>query len=143
MIERPRRGWREKTEPGVYKSHRLSCRSSNDHKPGRRCACSWQVAVPAPAPGGTRLITVEGSIGEARAERRRSMAEGRPAPAQAVLPGTVTEFAAVWFRAKAPVWAPNTLRNREDDFNRRIAPVLGGVGLADLTRELIEVGWPT
>ena len=48
----------------------------------------------------------------------------------------MTEFAADWFRAKSAVWAPNTLRNREDDFTRRIEPAIGGVELTALTREV-------
>lgn len=134
-----RRGWRERVEPGLYRAHRVACRSTADHRPGRRCGCPWQVAAPGVKPGSTRLVTVTGSIGEARAERRRLLAAGRPELETEVAPGTVTEFAAAWFRAKAAVWAPNTLRNREDDFLRRIEPPLGEVELSALTRERVEV----
>jgi hypothetical protein len=83
-----RRAWRERVEPGIYRSHLLACRSSRDQRLGRRCECPWQVAAPGVRPGSTRLVTVAGTIGEARAERRRLMAEGRPEPVQVEL-GTV------------------------------------------------------
>lgn len=99
----PRRGWREKVEPGVYRSHRLSCPSSHDEKPGRRCRCSWQVVVPGDRPGTTRMVKVEGAITEARAVRRSLLAAGRPKVAPTVEPNTLDEFAAAYFAAKAPV----------------------------------------
>jgi hypothetical protein len=60
-------------------------------------------------------------------------------PPEPVGDGTLHAFATAWFQARAPVWAPNTLRNREDDYIRRIAPTLGEVKLADLGRERVEV----
>lgn len=139
MADRPRRGWRERIEPGIYKSHKIRCRSSNDHKPGRRCDCTWQVKVPGLSPGTTRMVALEGTFVEARAERRRLMSEGRPTFAVEAAAGTVTEFAASWFRAKSPIWAPNTLFNRNDDFRKRIAPAIGDVELSALSREIVEV----
>jgi len=133
-----RRGWRETVEPGVYRSHRVSCASSRDHKPGRRCSCNWQVKVPGVGPGTTRMVSVMGAIGDARAERRRLMAEGRPTP-EPLEVGTIAEFAAMWLRAKAPAWAPNTLFNREDDLRKRIIPAIGDVELSELSREHVEV----
>ncbi len=56
----PRRGWREKVEPGLYRAHRLACRSSSDQKAGRRCECPWQVKAPGLRPGATRTVTVLG-----------------------------------------------------------------------------------
>ena len=78
-----RRGWRERIEPGLYRSHRLSCPSSHDERPGRRCRCPWQIVVPGAAPGTTRLQTIEGSVVDARARRRTLQASGRPSQPRA------------------------------------------------------------
>src|SRR5262249_25644230 len=82
------------------------------------------------------------TITETKAERRRRQAAGPPpAPAASrVEAGTLTDFAGTYFRAKAPVLAAATIRNREDDFRRRIAPELGPLPLDELTRERVE-GW--
>lgn len=135
----PRRGWREKVEPGVYRSHRLSCPSSHDQKFGRRCRCSWQVVVPGERPGTTRMVTVEGAITDARATRRSLQASGRPKAVVGVEPNTLDEFAAAYFAAKAPVLAPDTIRNRDEDYCSRIAPALGRLLLSEITRERVEV----
>jgi integrase len=135
----PRRGWREKVEPGVYRSHRLSCPSSHDQKAGRRCRCSWQIVVPGDRPGTTRLVTVEGAITDARATRRSLQASGRPTAVVGVEPNTLDEFAAAYFAAKAPVLAPDTIRNRDEDYCSRIAPALGRLLLSEITRERVEV----
>ncbi len=135
-----RRGWRETVEPGIYRSHRVGCDSSKDHREKRRCGCSFQVKVPGLVPGTTRMRSVNGSITEARSERRRLMAEGRPEPEQAPIPvGTLNTFAASYLQAKAPVLSSETIRNRNDDFRLRIAPALGELDLDQVTRERIEV----
>lgn len=132
-----RRGWRERIEPGLYRSHRLSCPSSADERPGRRCRCPWQIVVPGAAPGTTRLQTVEGSVVDARALRRTLQLSGRPAPVSGV--DTLDEFALAYFTAKAPVLAPDTIRNRDEDYCARIAPVLGTLPLTEITRERVEL----
>ncbi len=43
------------------------------------------------------------------------------------------------FRARAAVWAANTLRNRDDDYRKRISPALGGLALEAITRARVEV----
>ena len=133
----PRRGWREKIEPGLYRSHRLSCPSSADERPGRRCRCPWQVVVPGTVAGTTRLLTVGGSIAEVRARRRTLQAAGRPNGVVGI--DTLDEFAAAYFTAKAPVLAPDTIRNRDEDYCARIAPELGRLILTEITRERVEV----
>src|SRR5438128_5220357 len=88
----PRRGWRETAERGLYRAHRLACPSSRDRKPGRRCGCPWELAVPGSAPGSTRIVTFTGTISQARMERRRLLVEGRPdppAPAPSIPAGTL------------------------------------------------------
>ncbi len=77
---RPRRGWREYVETGLYRAHRVACPRSADHRPGGRCDCPWQAAVPASVPGEWRTVTVQGTRREARAIRRRMIVEGPVAP---------------------------------------------------------------
>ena len=136
-----RRGWRETVEPGIYRAHRLACPSSTDQKPKRRCNCPFQMKVPGYAPGTTRIVTVAGTVGEARAERRRLMAEGRPEPSggqgeheQLVL----RELARMWFRTRAAVLAPNTIADADVDFRLRIEPALGHLELSHVSRHVVE-----
>jgi len=133
-----RRGWRERIEKGLYRSHRVSCRSTQDRRPDRRCQCPFELIVPGVAPGKTRTVMHPGPVTDARAERRRLLGDGRPRITTATAPGTLNELAAAYFRAKAPVLASNTIRNREDDYRLRIAPELGDLALVDLTRERLE-----
>jgi len=136
---RSRRGWREHIEPGVYKAHRLACPSSTDHKPKRRCDCPYQVKVPGHEVGTTRMVTIVGSVGEARAERRRLMSEGHPAPAPETWQGTLRELAADYLRARAPVLAPATIYTVDESFRLRIDPVLGHLRPNEINRERLEV----
>lgn len=82
------------------------------------------------------MVTVPGSIADARATRRTLQAAGRPKATSA--PGTLDEFAAAYFITKAPVLAPDTIRNRDEDYCARIAPVLGRLLLTEITRERVE-----
>lgn len=93
--------------------------------------------MPGSDPGTTRLVTVAGSISDARAMKRTLQASERPAPPAGV--DTLDEFAAAYFTAKAPVLAPDTIRNRDEDYCARIAPVLGRLPLREITRERVEV----
>lgn len=139
MTNETRRGWRETIEPGLYRAHRLACPSSRDRKPNRRCACPVQILVPAAAVGKTRMVTIAGTIPEARAQRRRLLAEGRPTTPEPTVPvGTLDEFVVAYFRTKAPRLAANTIRNREDDYLNRIGPALGELQLADVNRATVE-----
>lgn len=142
MGDSPRRGWRETIEPGLYRAHWLGCASSRDRRPGRRCGCPFQIRAPGGAPGTTRTLSVPGSIGEARAERRRLLAAGRPASAgrgPGAAPLTLHDLTERVFLARGAVWAANTLRNRDDDYRRRIAPRLGALLLAELDRSRVEL----
>ena len=138
---RPRRGWRERIEPGVYRLHRIACPSSRDERPGRRCGCAYQVLVPGTCPGITRAVTVRGSVTQARAERRRLMAAGRPQQALSLaapeLP-TVRELAERWIVARTGVLAPNTLAEFETDVRLRLAPAFGDRRIDELTRQQID-----
>ncbi len=135
-----RRGWREKVEPGLYRAHRLGCRSTADRRPGRRCSCPFEVKAPGQRPGTSRTVTIAGAVAEARAERRRLMAAGRPAAPSAPEVGTVHGLAADWFRAGASRWSPGTLALRDHAYRERIAPRFADTMLADLTRPAVE-GW--
>jgi integrase len=139
---RPRRGWRERIEPGVYRLHRISCPASRDERPGRRCACVYQVLVPGVRPGITRAVTVRGSVNQARAERRRLQAAGRPvvvaaSPDPPARP-SVNTLAEQWMNARSGVLAPNTLAEVEVDLRLRVAPVLGGLAVSEITRQQVE-----
>lgn len=141
MPDVPRRGWRETVEQGLYRSHRVACPSSRDRRPGRRCRCPFQIQVPSSEAGRTRFVSVDGTVGAARAMRRRLLAEGRPAPlrASSAPVETLDDFAAVYLRAKSAVLAANTVRNREDDYRHRISSDLGHLRLEELTRHRIEL----
>lgn len=139
-MSKQRRGWRETVEPGIYRSHRLACESSKDQKPNRRCGCPYQVKVPGLQPGSTRMVSIAGSITQARSERRRLMAEGRPlALAAPAWTGTLDEFARAYLRAKAPILAASTLKGTDEAYRHKISPALGAFSITDITRERVEV----
>src|SRR5664280_1846056 len=132
---RPRRGWRDSIEPGVYRNHAISCPASRDERPGRRCAWAYQALVPGMRPGLTRAVTVRGSVTAARAERRRLQAAGRPVVVAAE-PGppailTLDALAEQWMCTRAGVLAPYTL-----------APGGGRSAPADRTRARGPSGGP-
>jgi integrase len=137
---RPRRGWRERVEPGVYGLHRIACPASRDERPGRRCGCAYQVLVPKTRPGLTRAVTVRGSVTQARAERRRLQAAGRPivpAPAPDPPPSlTLNALTERWLRTRTGVLAPNTLV--EVDMRLRLAPVLGERAIHEISRQQVD-----
>ena len=142
VTSRPRRGWRERIEPGVYRLHRIACPATRDQRPGRRCGCAYQVLVPGMRPGLTRAVTVRGSVTAARAERRRLQAAGRPVVV-AVVPDppaalSLNALAEQWMGARAGVLAPNTLAEVEVDLRLRIAPVLGHFPINEITRQQVE-----
>ncbi len=133
---RPRRGWRETMEPGVYRAHRVACPRSADHRTGGRCGCPYHLKAPGMAPGATRLVRHPGPLPDARAERRRLQAAGRPeAPRRG--PETLTEFFGAWMRADAHRVAPATLYTRDAAFRLHIAPALGHRELAEITPEAV------
>jgi len=133
-----RRGWRETIEPGIYRAHRLACASSVDHRPGRRCGCSFQIVVPGARPGATRLVTMSGTVSRARAERDRLRGEGRQEPPAVVETGTLDELAGDYLRAKAPTLAPSTVAVREEAYRLRVSPALGDLTVAEITRQNVE-----
>lgn len=139
----PRRGWRETVEPGLYRIHRLVCPRSEDHKPGGRCRCPYSLKVP-DAVAGTRMVTHPGPIADARAERRRLMAAGRPAlarkPARTGDVATVRDLARTYLRAHDGALAASTLRAHDEAYRRSIDGPLGRLLLSDLTRSRV-VAW--
>jgi integrase-like protein len=140
MTQAARRGWRERGEPGLYRAHRLACPSSADQRSGRRCGCPYEIKAPGPRPGATRTVTIRGSITEARAERRRLMAAGRPPSDTPMLDaGTLDEFTGHYLRAKASRLASASVRATEQAYRLRVSPQLGHLTLQELTRERLEV----
>lgn len=136
----PATGWLENIEPGIYRRHRVACPSSRDRKPGRRCTCSIRIVVPGVEPGETRSVTLPGgsTVTEARNERRRRQAEGRPEPRSAAVPGTVHELAAAYFKARSPHLAPSTIRGTDDSYRHKVAPHLATRPVQDITRPVVE-----
>ncbi len=134
-----RRGWRERVESGIYRQHKVACPASATRTPRKRCQCPFTLIVPGDAPGKTRQVAYPGSISDARNERRRLQSAGITRPAAAPSEdGTVDAFALAYFRSKAAVLSPNTIRNREEDYVKRIAPDLGSLQLQELTRERVQ-----
>ena len=95
--------------------------------------------VPGSSPGTTRMVTVAGSVSDARAERRRLMAAGRPAPTVEAWQGTLRELAADYLRTRAPILAHATIYTIEESFRLRIDPVLGHLHPDEINRERLEV----
>jgi integrase len=135
QLKHTRRGWRETIEPGLYRTHRIVCPRSKDHRPGGRCECPFSLVVPGVSPGSTRSVSHPGPIKDARAERRRLLSEGRPVVQ--VEPKTLTEFFGAWMRADQRRVSPATLYWREGIFRRQIGPELGGLRLTDITPEVV------
>ncbi len=93
--------------------------------------------MPGAAPGSRRMVQVAGTLTQARAERRRLLAEGRPEITE-VDPSTLDEFAAAYLRARSAVLTPAAIYTTEEAYRLRVAPALGRLLLADLTRERLE-----
>ncbi len=141
---RPRRGWRETVEPGIYRIHRVGCARSADRRPGGRCGCPYQIKAPGRAPGTTRNVTHPGPLPDARAERRRLLAAGRPEP-PAVLEAdgavrTVRDLARAWLQTVEGQVAPSTLWFYAAAYRRGVDPALGALPLSELTRARV-IAW--
>ena len=86
------------------------------------------------------MLTLAGTITEARATKRRLQAQGRPAAPNDLRPDeTLDEFAGRYLRAKQGVFAPHTTKSIETEYRLRISPSLGHLRLSELTRERVEV----
>ena len=133
-------GWREQIEPGIYRAHRVACAASTDRRRGRRCRCSYQILVPGPVPGRTRMLTLRGTITEARATKRRLQSQRRlVAPNDGHPDETLDAFAARYLRAKSATFSPHTIKSIETEYRLRIAPSLGHLHLTEVTRERVEI----
>ncbi|MGD9573094.1 MAG: tyrosine-type recombinase/integrase [Dehalococcoidia bacterium] len=80
-----------------------------------------------------------GSIREARAERRRLLADGRsaaPSPVAQLEP--LDDFTARYLRARSAVLAPHTINGIETEYRLRVSPALGQMPLQAITREVVE-----
>ena len=136
-----RRGWRELVEPGIRRVHRVRCVASAEQQPGRRCSCPYSIIVPGFRPHATRTITVDGTLTEARAERRRLMAAGvaRP-PEEIVSASTVHAVALEWFAVGERRWSPGTFTLRERRYRLRVFPEFGTAPVESIERRVVE-GW--
>ena len=133
-------GWRERVESGIYRAHRVGCPASRDRRPGRRCGCSFQILVPGSVPGRTRMLTIRGTITEARTAKRHGQASGRPRiTADPASCETLDEFAGRYLRAKEGVFSPHTTKSVETEYRLRISPALGHLRLDEITRERVEL----
>jgi integrase len=137
--ERPRRGWREPIERGIWRIHTTACPSSSDHKPKRRCECPHQFKAPGTAPGTNRTVTVHGSLMDARREKATAQTAGRPAPAQPVSePKTLHAFAHYYLQARAHDLAPLTIETTSRDYAKWVHPYLGNYLLDEITRPVVK-----
>lgn len=137
---RERRGWREPLEPGLYKNHRVGCRSSTERQPGRRCGCPFLLTVPGDFPGSTRQVQHPGPVRAARAEKRRLQAAGygaRPATPEPEQIETVQEFFIRYLRLRERSLAPSTLYTIDETYRLRIGPAIGDLPLREVTRERV------
>ena len=86
------------------------------------------------------MLTIRGTITEARAAKRRHQAAGRPqSPPERVADETLDAFAGRYLRAKAGVFSPHTTKSVETEYRLRISPTLGHLRLSEVTRERVEL----
>ncbi len=86
------------------------------------------------------MLTIRGTISEARAAKRARQAAGRPqAPVAGVADETLDDFAGRYLRAKAGVFSPHTTKSVETEYRLRISPTLGHLRLSEVTRERVEL----
>jgi integrase len=138
MSTTSRRGWRERLETGVYRSHRLACPSSSDRRPGRRCACPYDVAAPT-GTGRSKWITVDGTLADARKARARAQATvGTASAERSGQDETLRTFAARWLRTRSADLRPATLAIYNRQYRVRIDPHLGHRTLEELTRSRVQ-----
>lgn len=132
--------FRETVAEGLYREHRAACPARVDRRPGRRCECPWIVAVPGADTRRTTTRTVYGTKTDALRRRdelrvEQRAAAGRPAAGPA---GTLDDLARDYFRLFDGRLAGKTLMIQDEEYRRRILPVLGDLDLAALTREVVE-----
>ncbi len=132
--KRPRRGWRERIEPGLYRSHRVACPASASREPGYDCDCPFQAHMPTGAPGRSYPRNLAAtSLEEARTEKRRRQARNGGLPARGE-PLTVSEFFWEAFLEKQQL-RPATKRNYGRVFRTFHEPIVGDLQLTDLNEE--------
>lgn len=87
-------------------------------------------------------MTHPGPLRDARAERRRLLAAGRPESRATTHPDIVSlhDLATAYMRAHDGVLAPATIKGHGEAYRRSIAPTLGGLLLAGVTRQRV-VAW--
>ena len=110
MTPTPRRGWRERLEPGIYRNHRVGCPSSSDQRPGRRCGCPVMVVIKRDGRHEWRTL----DDGATLAAGRRARAEMATRPRAVVVRSDaviVRDFADAYFRAVGPMRGRRRPRN--------------------------------
>lgn len=129
---KPRRGWRERVEPGLYRAHRLSCPASGAREPDVNCTCPFQANLPGESGRRYPQNLRAGSLAEALAEKARRQRAARRGPAGSEL--TVAEFFWDAFLAKSQL-RPATKRNYARIFRSYLEPVIGSIPLVQLNEE--------
>ncbi len=134
---RPRRGWRERIEPGLYRAHRVACPATRTRKPGTRCRCPFQAHLPTGRPGRTAPRNLEATtVRDAREEKERRQREARLINSgfKGSARLTVSEFFWNVFLVKQQL-RPATRRNYARIFRTFHEPVVGKLRLGQLTGE--------
>ncbi len=130
---RPRRGWRERIETGLYRNHRVSCQASLDREVGFACDCPFQAHLPTSSPGQTYPQNLNAtSLAEARKEKNLRQRLGRRGRGGNKV--TVSEFFWGVFLDKQQL-RPATRRNYARVFRTFHEPYVGRLRLSELNEE--------
>ena len=138
------KGWREKVEPGIHRHHTATCPRSTDHREGGRCGCSWQIKVPGSRPRSSVTVTLRGvTLAEARNERRRRLAAGRPEVKPATSPGlgTLDDLAGEYLRYAEPLLSLATIRGYDDAYRLDVSPHIGAMPPESLDLVTLDGWW--
>lgn len=140
-IARPRRGWRETIEPGLYRAHRVGCRATVTRQPGTRCDCPFQAHLPTGIPGRTYPQNLDATtLRDAREEKARKQRAAR------IINGTGRDGAAARVTLSEYFWnvfmekhqlRPATHRNYARIFKTYLEPVVGKLRLGAINEEHI------
>jgi integrase len=140
-VVRPRRGWRETIEPGLYRAHRVGCRATFTRQPGTRCDCPFQAHLPTGIPGRTYPQNLEATtLRDAREEKARKQRAAR------IINGTGRDGAAARATLSEYFWnvflekhqlRPATYRNYARIFKTYLEPVVGKLRLGAINEEHI------
>lgn len=138
--EKPRRGWRQKVEPGLYRAHRVSCPASAKRAPIRRkCPCPWQVHVPTEIARRTRTVSFEAdSLLEA--QRMKKKLQGAEVLREDGRISLTDFFFGPYLLTKR--LEPSSVQSYTRLFRVAIEPTLGSLRLDEISPEHIDA-WLT